>query len=516
MKKLLYLIIFSACFLCMLRTNCVFDRSGLKIGLHIASSTPPDGCKGSSYYFKFRASGGKTPYTWDLASGSLPTGLKLDKSKGILSGIPTTNGSFTFNIEVIDNEKKNYIEEYTIKIKDFNITTYDFLYYCPGEPINYQLETCGGTPPLIWTKKSGSLPSGIGVTSDGRIAGNSSATGTFTFTVSVQDNAGKTAEKEFTLTSTSGVSILSTSPLPQGSTSTSYPAFQLKACGGFLPYSWSNPDGKLPKGLNLSSSGLISGTPTSSGIYDFKVVVKDSSSPFKTDYKYFSIKIVPSPLVITSTSPLPDATECKSYSYTFTASGGTGNYTWKIPATSKLPDGLNLDSSGMLSGKPPVPMANPYSFIVQLSDGIKTASKTFALKVLEDAYITPELIIAEVRHTPGGPYNTITLSEQTQKVRVDFRFVTASYLQNPIPQARLQVVGDCTTISTVNFSGAWDPNNDGLKEKVARFSPQVVAGLLSSANKKVGDSATLRFWVDVMIDNKKNTFVKKINIKIVQ
>src|SRR5690606_16282714 len=47
------------------------------------------------------ASGGTAPYTWSV-TGSLPGGLSLDGATGLISGTPTAVGSFSFTVEVTD------------------------------------------------------------------------------------------------------------------------------------------------------------------------------------------------------------------------------------------------------------------------------------------------------------------------------------------------------------------------------------------------------------------------------
>jgi hypothetical protein len=71
--------------------------------------------------------------------------------------------------------------------------------------------------------------------------------------------------------------ITTASPLPKGTLHVKY-AVQLQAAGGTAPYTWKS-EGKLPSWLHLSSSGLLSGKPTSAGTFTFKVKVHDSSSP---------------------------------------------------------------------------------------------------------------------------------------------------------------------------------------------------------------------------------------------
>jgi hypothetical protein len=69
--------------------------------------------------------------------------------------------------------------------------------------------------------------------------------------------------------------------LPKGTQSVPY-SQSLFASGGETPYSWSLVFGFLPAALALSSVGLISGTPTAAGVFDFTVQVTDSSNPQQT------------------------------------------------------------------------------------------------------------------------------------------------------------------------------------------------------------------------------------------
>jgi len=75
--------------------------SGGTSALEITTSQVPSGILSKSYTAALSASGGTTPYTWSLASGSLPTGLTLS-SAGTISGAPTSAGSFPFTVQVTD------------------------------------------------------------------------------------------------------------------------------------------------------------------------------------------------------------------------------------------------------------------------------------------------------------------------------------------------------------------------------------------------------------------------------
>jgi Bacterial Ig domain/Putative Ig domain/Immunoglobulin domain/Immunoglobulin I-set domain len=69
--------------------------------LQITTSQIPGATLSGAYIATLAASGGTTPYSWSLSSGSLPTGLSLSSS-GSLSGTPAVLGSFPFTVQVND------------------------------------------------------------------------------------------------------------------------------------------------------------------------------------------------------------------------------------------------------------------------------------------------------------------------------------------------------------------------------------------------------------------------------
>ena len=86
------------------------------------------------------------------------------------------------------------------------------------------------------------------------------------------------------------LAITSSSPLPSGVKHVAY-SEQLSAVGGTAPYTWSKKNGTLPPGLTLSSSGLLSGTPTTKGTYTFTAKVTDSSHPVQKARQAFTLTI---------------------------------------------------------------------------------------------------------------------------------------------------------------------------------------------------------------------------------
>jgi len=141
------------------------------------------------------------------------------------------------------------------------------------------LTASGGQAPYTWSLVQGTLPAGLSLDGgSGVISGTPTASGTSSFTVQVRDSQASpaTAQAMLGLTVLNNL-VVSTNELPSGTSGTAYQA-TLMASGGTPSYSWSILSGSLPPGLNLSSGGVISGTPSAAGAWSFEVQVDDSSS----------------------------------------------------------------------------------------------------------------------------------------------------------------------------------------------------------------------------------------------
>jgi hypothetical protein len=73
----------------------------LAVPLSVTTTTLPAGVQDQAYTATLSATGGSPPYAWSLSSGTLPTGLSLSTG-GVISGTPTTVGTFSFTVTVTD------------------------------------------------------------------------------------------------------------------------------------------------------------------------------------------------------------------------------------------------------------------------------------------------------------------------------------------------------------------------------------------------------------------------------
>jgi len=144
-----------------------------------------------------------------------------------------------------------------------------------GTLYSVTLSASGGAIPYTWSLSTGTLPTGLSLSSAGVISGTPTSSGTFSFQVKVQDASGQSVDQTFIIVVATTLAITSTSPIPDPVIGVAY-SFQLTASGGITPYAWALNGGALPPGLTLSPSGLISGTPTAAGAYNWHAKVTDS------------------------------------------------------------------------------------------------------------------------------------------------------------------------------------------------------------------------------------------------
>ncbi|MGD0585241.1 MAG: Ig domain-containing protein [Oryzomonas sp.] len=265
--------------------------------LAVTTASLPSASVTTAYSQTLVASGGKAPYTWALATGSvLPAGLTLSTS-GVISGTPTTAGTVNFSVAVTDSASPaaTATMALSITVNSLAVTTASLPGATMGNAYSQTLAATGGTPPYTWSVSSGALPLGLILNaSTGVISGTPTAAGTSNFTVMVTDSASPTASPDtatmalsVTVTAAANqLTITTTSPLPVATFTTTAYNQTLAATGGTAPYTWSVSSGALPLGLSLNAAtGVISGTPSAAlvptnaaEIVNFTVMATDSKA----------------------------------------------------------------------------------------------------------------------------------------------------------------------------------------------------------------------------------------------
>ncbi len=173
----------------------------------------------------------------------------------------------------------------TVSIADgkLEITTLQLQSGSVGKTYNVQLTATGGAQPYTWSIVLGNLPAGLTLNATtGALTGTPKQTGTFSFTAEVKDSSlfqQESALESLSIEVAPPPLVVVPSSLPVGAFGQTY-SFQLQASGGVPPYTWMIIDGALPSDLTLdASTGLISGTASMMGTFNFTVQVTDSSAP---------------------------------------------------------------------------------------------------------------------------------------------------------------------------------------------------------------------------------------------
>jgi len=338
----------------------------LKIPPSITTTSLPNGLLNTAYSQTLTAAPTTaTPLTWSISAGALPTGITLtDPANGVLSGTPTAAGTFNFTVLLTDSVAQTTTKDLSIIVQSgLTITTVSPMPQAVATSFYIQILQATGPTPQTWTVSLGVLPPGLSLQTNGTLSGTPSSAGTYDFTVQVATtNPTQTATKDLRIVVNPQLLITTAAALPAGVVNTAY-NFTLSATGGVGPYTWSVPGLGLPAGVTLSSAGVLSGTPTTTGNFSFQAQVTDSFTPTQTTTRQFSLT-VSSGLTIT-TNTLANGAVGIAYSRTLTASGGTLPLTWGLSG-GILPSGVGMTPDGVISGTPLA--AGTFSFTATVSD----------------------------------------------------------------------------------------------------------------------------------------------------
>ncbi len=170
-------------------------QSGAPADLAITTTSLPNGDVSTAYSATLAGTGGVAPYTWAVASGSLPTGLQLNSATGNISGTPTSAGTYNFSVQLADSQTPadTDFKELSITVNaqqapPLSITTTSLPNARRNRAYSRTLQATGGMQPYVWSIDMGSLPPGLSLNSAiGVISGTPTIKGNWSFTVRVRD-----------------------------------------------------------------------------------------------------------------------------------------------------------------------------------------------------------------------------------------------------------------------------------------------------------------------------------------
>lgn len=378
--------------------------------LVITPATVPNGNVGAVYNQALTATGATGAVAWIVSAGALPGGLTLGAVSGLISGTPTTAGTFAFTVRATDSLTQTGTQAYSMSVLGgMVIAPASVPNGTVGVVYSQGLAATGATGAVAWIVSAGALPGGLTLgAANGLIGGTPTTAGTFAFTVQATDSLTQTGTQAYSMTV---LAVLSIAPatVPSGTVGAVY-SQPLTATGATGAVAWIVAAGALPGGLTLgASSGVIGGTPTTAGTFAFTVQATDSLGQSGT--RAYSLTIL-SVLNVTPAT-VANGTVGVAYNQALTVTNGTGAIAWLVTAGA-LPAGLSLGAgTGIISGTPIT--AGTVSFTVQATDSLgQTGTRPYSPTIAGVLGISPATV---TNGTVGSTYSqTLTATGATGAV----------------------------------------------------------------------------------------------------
>lgn len=259
-----------------------------------------------------------------------------------------------------------------------------------------QIYTSGGTGAVTFAITSGALPTGISLNSStGAFSGSTSLVGTFSFDVTASDSGTSTTDtKSYSFTIQPAV-VITTNTVATPVIGVFY-SQTIATTGGTAPVTFYSVGGPLPTGLALNqNTGVISGTPSAAGTFNFSILAGDANS--LTSQKFYSVTIAAVPAV-TGVSPTWGAS-VGGTSVVITGSGFTGANAVRFGATSAS---FVVNSDTQITATSPPGYDGTLDITVAVAAGGTSATSAAS----QFTYVSPPEIPVIVTPANGATLNT--------------------------------------------------------------------------------------------------------------
>ncbi len=415
--------------------------AGMLPAITITTTYLPGATEYSPYSVQLEASGAVGTVTWSIECDNcgarpavssrvgslvkpvdglqLPQGLSLNSATGVISGTPTQTGNFPFIVTATDQSPSSGPASQALSIivspcsaalspasplpgADVNVAYTAVQFMVTGCPGSYTFSE----PTSVFNPNP--LPPGFKLTSIGTFSGTPTTVGTFTFPIIITDQNNNQTSFQYSITVNPLPTVSTSSPLPNGPVGVPY-SLQISATGGVPPYVFSINDN--PPGITITPAGLLNGTPSTPGTYNFHIGVTDSVrgqsvSPFQVTFSSDVPQVQVTPQSLTFNASLnggPPATQAISI---VPASGAASPVTFHVVVDngqtgSAAPGWITVTPAGNVA---------PSSVVVSVNQGSMAAGSYPARVQIVDSNGLATDVAVTLNVTSASPQLTVAPS----------------------------------------------------------------------------------------------------------